>query len=124
MQDRGSIAAAIDAGIARFGAIDALVNNAGFGLFGMFESTPRVKIQEQFDVNVFGLMDVTRALLPHFRARGAGALEGFSDSLSCELRALSIAMRIVEPGGVLDTGSPSARRTRPAPRRRRPMPAS
>ncbi|QNH22495.1 insect-type dehydrogenase [Xanthomonas sp. GW] len=129
VQDRDSIVAAIDAGIARFGAIDALVNNAGFGLFGVFESTPRAKIQEQFDVNVFGVMDVTRALLPHFRARGAGtivnvssgagvfglpmislynaskfALEGFSESLSYELRALGIAVRIVEPGGVLETG--------------------
>jgi Short-chain dehydrogenases of various substrate specificities len=129
VQDRASIAAAIDAGIARFGAIDAVINNAGFGLFGVFESTPRAKIQEQFDVNVFGAMDVTRAILPHFRARRAGtivnvssgagvfglpmislynaskfALEGFSESLSYELRALGIAVRIVEPGGVLETG--------------------
>jgi NAD(P)-dependent dehydrogenase (short-subunit alcohol dehydrogenase family) len=129
VQDRASITAAIDAGIARFGAIDAVINNAGFGLFGVFESTPRAKIQEQFDVNVFGAMDVTRAILPHFRARRAGtivnvssgagvfglpmislynaskfALEGFSESLSYELRALGIAVRIVEPGGVLETG--------------------
>ncbi|WP_369940098.1 SDR family oxidoreductase [Xanthomonas medicagonis] len=129
VRDRDSIAAAIDAGIARFGAIDALINNAGFGLFGVFESTSRAKIQEQFDVNVFGVMETTRAILPHFRARRAGtlvnvssgagvfglpmislynaskfALEGFSESLSYELRALGIAVRIVEPGGVLETG--------------------
>jgi short-subunit dehydrogenase len=40
--------------MARFGKIDALINNAGFGLFGLFEATPREKIEEQFDVNVFG----------------------------------------------------------------------
>src|SRR4051812_2011534 len=67
VQDRPSIDMAIAAGIARFGGIDALVNNAGFGLFGVFESTSREKILEQFEVNVFGLMDVTRALLPHLR---------------------------------------------------------
>src|SRR3712207_6417101 len=67
VQDLTSIDQAIQAGIDRFGRIDALVNNAGFGLFGVFEGTPREKIREQFDVNVFGVMDVTRAILPHFR---------------------------------------------------------
>lgn len=128
VQDRDSIDAAIAAGIERFGAIDALVNNAGFGLFGLFEAASREKIQEQFDVNVFGVMDVTRAVLAHFRARrsgtivnvssGAGvfglpmislynaskfALEGFSESLSYELASQGITVKIVEPGGVLDT---------------------
>lgn len=128
VQDRASIDAAIAEGIKRFGTIDALVNNAGFGLFGLFESASRAKIQEQFDVNVFGVMDVTRAILPHFRARqrgtivnvssGAGifglpmislytaskfALEGFSESLSYELASQGITVKIVEPGGVLDT---------------------
>jgi NAD(P)-dependent dehydrogenase (short-subunit alcohol dehydrogenase family) len=128
VQDAPSIAAAIEAGIARFGRIDALVNNAGFGLFGVFEATPRAKIVEQFDVNVFGVMDVTRAILPHFRAQGAGvivnvssgagvfalpmislytaskfALEGFSESLSYELASQGIVVKIVEPGGVLST---------------------
>ena len=129
VQDRASIAAAISAGLARFGAIDVLVNNAGFGLFGIFESTPREKIQEQFDVNVFGVMDVTRAVLPHLRARksgvilnvssGAGvftlplltgycaskfALEGFSEALSYELLSQGIVVKILEPGGVVTTG--------------------
>ncbi|SEN13209.1 NADP-dependent 3-hydroxy acid dehydrogenase YdfG [Luteibacter sp. UNCMF331Sha3.1] len=128
VQDRDSIDAAVATGIARFGAIDAVVNNAGFGLFGIFEGATREKIQEQFDVNVFGVMDVTRAILPHFRSRGRGtivnvssgagvfglpmislynaskfALEGFSESLSYELRSQGIAVKIVEPGGVLDT---------------------
>src|SRR5258708_3305752 len=74
VQDRASIATAIKAGIARFGRIDALINNAGFGLFGVFEGTPREKIIEQFDVNVFGVMDVTRAILPHFRENRAGLI--------------------------------------------------
>lgn len=128
VQDVTSIQSAIQAGIDRFGRIDALVNNAGFGLFGVFESTPREKILEQFDVNVFGVMDVTRALLPHFRANRSGAivnvssgagvftlpmlslycaskfaLEGFSESLSYELEPLGIKVRIVEPGGVTST---------------------
>src|SRR5947207_1410555 len=51
VQDRTSIAAAIAAGLTRFGRIDALINNAGFGLFGLFEGTPRDKILEQFEVN-------------------------------------------------------------------------
>src|SRR5882762_6846294 len=56
VQDPASIEQAIQAGIARFGSIDALINNAGFGLFRVFEGTSREKIQEQFDVNLFGLM--------------------------------------------------------------------
>lgn len=128
VQERESIGAAVEAGVRRFGRIDALVNNAGFGLFGLFEATPREKVLEQFGVNVFGVMDVTRALLPHFRAHGSGlvinissgagvytlpmlslycaskfALEGFSEALSYELASVNIAVKIVEPGGVLTT---------------------
>lgn len=129
VRDTTSIEAAIAAGIAHFGAIDVFVNNAGFGLHGMFEATPRAKVTEQFDVNLFGAMDTIRAILPHFRARrrgmilnissGAGvfalpastfycsskfALEGFSEALSYELAPLGIMVKIIEPGGVLDTG--------------------
>jgi NAD(P)-dependent dehydrogenase (short-subunit alcohol dehydrogenase family) len=128
VQDCESIDKAIAAGIQRFGRVDVLVNNAGFSLFGVFESIPRTKIQEQFDVNVFGAMDVTRAILPHFRQNKAGvivnissgagvfglpmislynaskfALEGFSESLSYELLSQNIIVKIVEPGGVLST---------------------
>ncbi len=128
VQDPASIAAAIESGIARFGRIDALVNNAGFGLFGIFETTPVEKIAEQFETNVFGVMNVTRAILPHFRANrrgmilnissGAGvfalpmislycaskfALEGFSEALSYELAGQNIVVKIIEPGGVLST---------------------
>lgn len=128
VQDPATIESAVSEGIARFGRIDVLVNNAGFGLFGVFETTPRAKILEQFEVNLFGLMDVTRAILPHFRANRAGvvvnissgagvfalpmislycaskfALEGFSEALSYELSSLGIAVKIVEPGGVTST---------------------
>jgi NAD(P)-dependent dehydrogenase (short-subunit alcohol dehydrogenase family) len=128
VQDRASIDGAIAEGIARFGAIDALVNNAGFGLHGFFETIPRAKVMEQFEVNVFGLMDVTRALLPHMRARSSGvilnvtsgagvfglpmislyaaskfAVEGFSESLMHEVAPFGIAVKLIEPGGVLET---------------------
>jgi NAD(P)-dependent dehydrogenase (short-subunit alcohol dehydrogenase family) len=124
VQQPDTIASAIHAGIAKFGAIDVLVNNAGYGEFGIFESTPREQTLAQFEVNVFGVMDTIRAILPHFRERKAGsiinissgagrftlpmislycaskfALEGFSEALSFELAALNITVKIVEPGG-------------------------
>ena len=126
--DKHGIKEAINAGIAKFGRIDAVINNAGFGLFGLFEGTPPEKIKEQFDVNVFGVMNVTRAILPHFRehksgmiiniSSGAGvftlpmqslycaskfALEGFSESLAYELASQNIQVKIIEPGGVITT---------------------
>jgi NAD(P)-dependent dehydrogenase (short-subunit alcohol dehydrogenase family) len=128
VQDKHSIAQALDQAISRFGRIDVLVNNAGFGLFGVFESIPDEKIRQQFDVNLFGVMDVTRSLLPHFRQNKAGvivnvssgagvftlpmlslycaskfALEGFSEALSYELLPLGIQVKLVEPGGVVST---------------------
>jgi NAD(P)-dependent dehydrogenase (short-subunit alcohol dehydrogenase family) len=129
VQDKSSIVPAIQAGMARFGGIDVLINNAGFGLFGLFETTPPERIQEQFDVNLFGVMDVTRAILPHFRqnkrglvvnvSSGAGiftlpmislycaskfALEGFSEALAYELASQNIGVKLVVPhGGVTST---------------------
>ena len=124
VQQPATVAAAIDAGIGRFGHLDAVVNNAGYGQNGLFEAVTPEAIQQQFDVNVFGVMNVTRAILPHFRQRkrglilnissGAGrftlpllsmyaaskfALEGFSEALSHELAALNIVVKIIEPGG-------------------------
>jgi NAD(P)-dependent dehydrogenase (short-subunit alcohol dehydrogenase family) len=129
VQDRDSIRQTIESGTARFGRIDALINNAGFSTFGVLEGIAREKVQEQFGVNVFGVMDVTRAMLPHFRKNKSGliinissraglvglpmmslycatkyALEGFSESLAYELASQNIVVKIVEPsGGVTST---------------------
>lgn len=125
VHDGASIDAAIQAGIARFGRIDALVNNAGYGLVGAFETFSEEQLQRQFDTNVFGLMRVTRALLPHFRANGAGhvinvgsmggrtsfplysvyhatkwAVDGFSESLAFELAPFGIQVKLIEPGAI------------------------
>jgi NAD(P)-dependent dehydrogenase (short-subunit alcohol dehydrogenase family) len=128
VQDPDGIRDAVATGIRHFGRIDALVNNAGFGLFGIFEATSRERIEEQFSVNLFGAMNVIRELLPHFRANrkgiilnvssGAGVfglpmislycaskfvLEGFSEALSYELTSQNIIVKIVEPGGMVKT---------------------
>jgi NAD(P)-dependent dehydrogenase (short-subunit alcohol dehydrogenase family) len=128
VQDPSSIQQAVDATVERFGSLDVLINNAGFGLFGVFEETPRERLKEQLDVNLFGVMDVTRAVLPQMRRQrsgvimnvssGAGvftlpmlsgycaskfALEGFSEALWYELVSLGIHVKLVEPGGVVST---------------------
>lgn len=120
-----SIRQAVKAGIDTFGSIDVLVNNAGYAVIGIFESSTPEQVARQFRVNVFGLMDVTRALLPQFRANGGGtiinlssygglvslpmgslynstkfAVEGLSESLSHELSGLRIAVKLVEPGSI------------------------
>ena len=125
VEDQRSIESAVQAGISAFGAIDVLVNNAGYGAFGPLEATPLEKARRQFDVNVMGLIAVTKALLPHFRAQKSGvivnissiggrmtfplgalyhgtkfAVEGLSESLHFELEPLGIAVKIVEPGGI------------------------
>jgi short-subunit dehydrogenase len=124
VQDGDTIQTAIDTGIAHFGHIDVLMNNAGYGQMGIFEAATKEKIVNQFEVNVFGVMDTIKTILPHFRRRksgmilnissGAGkftlpmlsmyaaskfALEGFSEALSFELSALNILVKIIEPGG-------------------------
>lgn len=124
VQDIGSIRQAVSEGVGRFGGIDVLLNNAGYGQYGVFEAVPREKVLEQFAVNVFGPMDVIRTVLPVMReahngvivnmSSGAGiftlpmislycaskfALEGFSEALSFELLSLGIVVKIVEPHG-------------------------
>lgn len=125
VNDTASINVAIQQGIEKFGQIDALLNNAGYGQQGLFEAVSPEKIKEQFNVNVFGLMEVTRAILPHFRSRQQGtivnitsgvgrvtvplvsiyaaskfAIEGFSEALSYELESQNIKVKIIEPGYV------------------------
>ncbi|WP_059413898.1 SDR family oxidoreductase [Cupriavidus basilensis] len=114
-----SIAAALEAS----GPVDVLVNNAGIGLFGAFEATPMATVREVFETNTFGVMAMTQAVLPGFRARGAGvvvnvtssatlapmpmvavytasktAIEGFTASLAFELEAFGVRVKLVEPG--------------------------
>jgi NAD(P)-dependent dehydrogenase (short-subunit alcohol dehydrogenase family) len=115
--------AAVDAGLSRFGSIDVLVNNAGYGHLGFFEETTAADVQAQFATNLFGAFNVTRAVLPVMRAarngrifnissiagiRGAAfgslysaskfALEGFSEALSTEVSPFGLFVTIVEPG--------------------------
>ncbi|MEM1408918.1 MAG: SDR family oxidoreductase [Bacteroidota bacterium] len=122
---KNSIQEAINSAISDFGGIDVIVNNAGYGLVGPFEASTEEQIQRQFDTNVFGLMHVTRAILPHFRKRKSGtiinitsvggrlsfplyglynstkwAVEGFSESLQYELRQFAISVKLIEPGAI------------------------
>lgn len=120
-----SVAAAVEQAVAAFGNIDVLVNNAGYGLVGPFEAMQEAQIRRQLDTNLIGLMNVTRAVLPHFRANRAGtiinvasvggrltfplysvyhatkwAVEGFSEALTYELAGHGIRVKIIEPGPI------------------------
>jgi len=129
VEDVESIRSSIKSGASRFGSIDALINNAGFGVTGVFESVAPDKVREQFSVNVLGAMNVIREILPHFRSRRSGivinmssgsgvfavpgaslycaskfALEGFSEALSYELSDIGVCVKVIEPGGIFSTG--------------------
>lgn len=110
--------------ISRFGQIDVLVNNAGYGLFGATEEASDEEVKKQYDTNVFGLLSVTRAVLPHMRAKKSGhiinisslfgygastpglgiygstkfAVEGISEGLALEVGPLGIHVTAVAPG--------------------------
>lgn len=121
--DSTSVQTAIASAIQDFGQIDVLVNNAGYGVDGVFEAITEEIIAKQFNTNVFGLMRVTQAIIPHLRQQGGGtiiqvasmggritfplysiyhsskwAVEGFSESLQYELQPFSIKIKIIEPG--------------------------
>jgi NAD(P)-dependent dehydrogenase (short-subunit alcohol dehydrogenase family) len=123
--DSASIETAVAAVIGDLGGIDVLVNNAGFAIDGVFEAMTDAQIISQFDTNVFGLMRMTRSVMPHFRDRGGGtivqiasvggkvtfplysiyhgtkwAVEGFSESLAYELAPFNIRIKIIEPGAI------------------------
>ncbi|PVX75685.1 oxidoreductase [Paraburkholderia unamae] len=115
--------AALDAAYRRFGRIDVLVNNAGYGQVGCFENTSDAQVRAQFETNVFGAMNLTRGVLPAMRKQRGGhiftvssiagfvsfsgssiysaskfALEGWMEGLSHELKPFGIHATLVEPG--------------------------
>lgn len=123
--DEENVKKAVDEAISKFGSIDYLVNNAGYGLIGGIEESSDTEVRANFDVNVFGLLNVTRAVLPHMRAHkfghiinlssvfgllaGAGwgiycgtkfAVEGISEALAQEVKPFGINVTIIEPGYV------------------------
>lgn len=123
--DLQSIQNAVTNGIQKFGKIDVLLNNAGYGAYGPLESFSREKIVRQFNTNVIGLLDVTKAVLPHFRQNKSGiiinvssiggkatfplgslyhgtkfAVEGISEALNYEVEQFGGQVKIIEPGAI------------------------
>lgn len=121
--DKESIRAAVEEGIARFGGIDVVVNNAARGGRALLEVASDEMVRGMYDTNVFGVMDVCRAVLPHMRERKSGciinvtsmagmvgipletsysgtkyAVEGLTEALAFELKGLGILAKTVAPG--------------------------
>jgi NAD(P)-dependent dehydrogenase (short-subunit alcohol dehydrogenase family) len=121
--DRAACLATVAAAQAALGRIDVVVNNAGFGLFGMVEELTEAQMRDQMEVNFFGLFHMTQAVLPVLRAQGSGhvvqistvggvmtfpglggyhaskwAVEGLTDALAQEVAGLGIKVTLVEPG--------------------------
>lgn len=123
VEDAASIQSAVAAATERFGAIDVLLNNAGYGAYGVLEATPIEKVERQFRVNVIGLIATTQAVIPQLRKQGHGviinissiggkmtfplgtlyhgskfAVEGLSEALSFEMAEIGVKVKLVEPG--------------------------
>lgn len=121
--DKSSIADAVAKGLERFGKIDALVNNAGYVVAGVTEEISDENARRQFDVNVFGVLNVMQAILPHFRSNKSGtivnfssvggkittpymaiyqsskfAIEGLTEAMQYEMDPLNIKIKMIEPG--------------------------
>ena len=121
--DEAQAKAAVRQAVEKFGRVDVLVNNAGFGLLGAVEESADKDIRRMYDTNVFGLLNVTRAVLPTLRAQRSGhvinissiggyrgsagfgvysstkfAVEGITEALHAELKPLGIHATVVEPG--------------------------
>lgn len=133
--------AAVAAAFERFGRLDVVINNAGYGQFGFFEELSEAELRAQIETNVFGAMWVTQAALPILRAQRSGhiiqvssiggvnafaglsayhaskwALEGFSQALAQEVADFGIHVTLVEPGGYsTDWGGASAKRAETLP---------
>ncbi len=133
--DREAGRAAVAQAHERFGRLDVVVNNAGYGQFGMIEELSETELRDQLETNVFGAFWITQAALPFLREQGSGhivqvssiggisafagigayhaskwALEGFSQALAQEVAAFGIHVTLVEPGGFsTDWGGASAR---------------
>jgi len=115
--------AAVEAAVAKFGRIEVLINNAGFGLLAAVEESSDADVRRMYDTNVFGLLNVTRAVLPVMRKQRGGhvmnmssiggyraaagfgvysstkfAVEGITEALHAELKPLGIHATVVEPG--------------------------
>ncbi|NYF79137.1 oxidoreductase [Granulicella arctica] len=121
--DQGQVDSAVTQAFAKFGCVDVLVNNAGYGLAGAIEEAAEAEFMPVFETNVFGLIRVTRSFLPYLRKQRSGhilnlssiggligsagwgyynaskfAVNGFSEALAAELAPLGIHVTIVEPG--------------------------
>ncbi|MFX0576423.1 SDR family oxidoreductase [Nocardia nepalensis] len=139
--DRDADFAAVQQSAERFGRLDIVINNAGYGQFGMIEELSEAELRAQLETNVFGALWITQAALPILRAQGSGhiiqvssiggisafqnlgayhaskwALEGFSQSLAQEVAPFGIHVTLIEPGGFdTDWAGPSARHATPNP---------
>jgi NAD(P)-dependent dehydrogenase (short-subunit alcohol dehydrogenase family) len=139
--DKAAVEAAVTAAHARFGRIDVVVNNAGYGLFGPVEEISEQQLRDQLETNLFGPFFVTQAVLPILRQQGSGhiiqistiggiaafpslggyhaskwALEGLTESLAQEVAGFGIKVTLVEPGGyATDWAGSSAVHTTPNP---------
>jgi NAD(P)-dependent dehydrogenase (short-subunit alcohol dehydrogenase family) len=137
--DRDADVAAVQQAAAAFGSLDVVINNAGYGQFGMIEELSEQEIRAQLETNFFGAFWVTQAALPIMREQGHGrilqvssiggvsafmnigayhaskwALEGFSQSLALEVARFGIHVTLVEPGGFdTDWAGPSSRHATP-----------
>jgi NAD(P)-dependent dehydrogenase (short-subunit alcohol dehydrogenase family) len=141
VDDRAADVAAVQQAHDRFGRLDVVVNNAGYGQFGMIEEISEAEARAQFETNLFGALWITQAALPYLREQGSGhilqvssiggisafpnigiynaskwALEGFTQALAQEVADFGIKVTLIEPGGFdTDWGGASAKHATPNP---------